>query len=398
MIAGREARRADRRAGGPGAKMGRVALVGAGPGDPSLLTLRAAELLRVADAVAHDELVSEAVLAMVPARAALFSVGRRAGQGTLAHRLHPEVLSRARRGELVVRLKAGDPLVFGRGGEEAAELAEEGIPFEIVPGITAALGAAAYAGVPLTHRDHSARIVVASGHRGDGGLPPRAVVGEATLVLYMASKDLAANLGAAVASGWEPSTPAALIASATNPDERIVRGTLATLADDAARAGVPLPRQASLLVVGDVVRALVDWRGRLLLRDRRVVVARLRDGHSEAARTLRDAGATVSELPLAGPARWPAGVDVVVLPSASAATALYMCAPSWIRHAPAVALGEGASAAAVRAGAFDVWTVSDDDLGAIAPATAALLATCDGRARDRPARADAAGDVKEASP
>jgi uroporphyrinogen III methyltransferase/synthase len=279
--------------------IGRVALVGAGPGDPALLTLRAAELLRVAEVVAYDELVSEAILALVPETAELLPVGRRAGKGHLAYRIHPDVLDRASRGLFVVRLKAGDPLVFGRGGEEAEELASRGIPFEIVPGVSAALGAAAYSAIPLTHRDLSAQVVISTGHRSNGGAPPPSVVGGRTLALYMASHDLEANLAGIVAAGWAPSTPAALVIAATTADEHTITGTLATLAARAAGAIVPGSKLPSLVFVGEVVglRGGIDWRAHLPLRGRRIIVARARAGASSVARALRTLGGEVIELP-----------------------------------------------------------------------------------------------------
>jgi uroporphyrinogen III methyltransferase/synthase len=375
-------------------KVGHVALVGAGPGDPSLLTLRAAELLRVADVVAHDELVSEAILAMVPARAELLAVGRRIGQGEVTHRLHPEVKARALRGLRVVRLKAGDPLIFGRGGEEAEELAEAGIPFEIVPGISAALGAAAYAGVPLTHRNHSAQVVIASGHRADGGLPPPAILGGRTLVLYMSTHELATNLAAVIANGWPPSTPAAMVASATTYEERVVTGTLATLAEIAAGLGIPRPRQPALVLIGDVVevRGKIDWRRHLPLRGRSVIVARTRPGGSELARKLRDLGAIVMELPhverrkegfghgqpdvpvCLSPARWPSRCDAVVLPASFAALSLYELAPESLRRVPAIAIGPRTAEQAIRSGALDVRTAARSDMDAVVEAVVALFA------------------------
>ncbi len=140
------------------AGQGIVYLVGAGPGDPKLLTIRALELMRSAEVVAYDELVPPQILSLVPAQAELLAVGRRHGHGKTVYRLHPMVLERARAGRVVVRLKSGDPLIFGRGAEEAEELAEEGIPFEIVPGVSAALGAAAYAGIPLTDRRYASQV------------------------------------------------------------------------------------------------------------------------------------------------------------------------------------------------------------------------------------------------
>ncbi|HEY2515336.1 MAG TPA: uroporphyrinogen-III C-methyltransferase [Polyangiaceae bacterium] len=234
--------------------VGRVALVGAGPGDPKLLTLRGAELLAQAEVVAYDELVSPAILALAPASAERLAVGRRHGQGPTTYRLHPEVLVRARAGKRVVRLKAGDPLVFGRGGEEAEELRENGIPFEIVPGISAALGAAAYAGIPLTHRDLASSVTLATGHDADGGGSP------GTLVLYMAGRKLAANTARLIAAGRAPETPAAYVAHATTPGQTVIVGTLADLASKVAHVD---PCAPALVVVGEVVavREHIAWYG-----------------------------------------------------------------------------------------------------------------------------------------
>lgn len=277
---------------------GRVALVGAGPGDPALLTVRAVELIRAADVVAHDDLISESILALVPESADLIAVGRRAGRGETPYRLHPEVLERAMRGQFVVRLKAGDPLVYGRGGEEAEELAAADIPYEIVPGITAALGAASYCSIPLTHRDLSAQVVIATGHKGSAPPPPsRQSHPGSTLVLYMASRDLGTTIANLVTAGWAATTPAALIFGATTAEERIVDGTLATLPGRAAAyAETTLP---ALIVVGEVVakRDAIDWRRHLPLRGRRIVVARARSGGSRVAMDLRTLGADVLEAP-----------------------------------------------------------------------------------------------------
>jgi uroporphyrinogen III methyltransferase/synthase len=237
---------------------GIVHLVGAGPGDPDLLTVRAVKCLRAAEVVAYDELVSPAILALASPDAELLAVGRRHGAGTTSYRLHPEVMARAAAGKIVVRLKAGDPLVFGRGGEEAEELAEAGIAFSIVPGISSALGAAAYAGIPLTHRLHASRVTFATGHDADdrhaSRLPDAAREGTpppgGTLVLFMASRKLDANVARLVAAGWSTETPAAYVASATTPEQVVVTGTLGNLAGRAAH----LPRSApAIVIVGDVV-------------------------------------------------------------------------------------------------------------------------------------------------
>ena len=239
---------------------GIVHLVGAGPGDPDLLTVRAVKCLRAAEVVAYDELVSPAILALASPDAELLAVGRRHGAGPTSYRLHPEVMARAAAGKNVVRLKAGDPLVFGRGGEEAEELAEAGIPFSIVPGISSALGAAAYAGIPLTHRLHASRVTFATGHDADdshAALLPGAPPPGGTLVLFMASRKLAANVVRLVAAGWSSETPAAYVASATTAEQVVVVGTLGDLGGRVAHVSRTAP---AIVIVGDVVTV----RARLL--------------------------------------------------------------------------------------------------------------------------------------
>jgi uroporphyrinogen III methyltransferase / synthase len=244
-------------------RRGCVFLVGAGPGDPRLLTVRAVELLREADVLAYDELVSEEILAVAPPHVERLAVGRRHGAGPTSYRLHPEVMVRAREGKRVVRLKAGDPLIFGRGGEEAEELAEAGIPFEIVPGVTSALGAAAYAGIPLTHRDHASHVTFTTGHDVDGSHGARTAANlpmGGTVVFYMAGRKLAANLAALVAEGWPSNTPAAYVASATSPSQIVIEGTIGDLASKAERVPRDVP---AVVIVGSVVgvRAHAQWFG-----------------------------------------------------------------------------------------------------------------------------------------
>jgi uroporphyrin-III C-methyltransferase/precorrin-2 dehydrogenase/sirohydrochlorin ferrochelatase len=232
---------------------GKVWLVGAGPGDPELLTVRAARLLASAPVVAYDELVSPAILALARADAERIAVGRRA-QGCRHHeaRIHPLVVVRALEGKDVVRLKGGDPLIFGRGGEEAEELAAARVPFEIVPGISAALGAAARTGIPLTHRDCASSLTLATAHAahddevGLGDNVPR----EGTIVFYMGLQRLAATCVVLVSGGRAPGTPSAVISRATLPDERVIVGTLADIAARAEEAGLEAP---ALLIVGEVV-------------------------------------------------------------------------------------------------------------------------------------------------
>ncbi len=284
----------------PETRTGMVYLVGAGPGDPGLLTVRALELLRAADVVAYDELVSKAILSLVRSEAELLPVGRRHGEGAIGYRLHPKVLARVKAGRTVVRLKAGDPLIFGRGGEEAEELAEAGIPCTIVPGISSALGAAAYAGIPLTHRLHASDVTFLSGHDGEGSRSltdwSKAASGKGTLVLFMAARKLSANLQRLIQAGRSAETPAAYIASATTSEQNVIVGTLATLPENIRHVDLAIP---ALVIVGDVVglRERIAWFERRPLAGRRLLVARARPGRSAMASDLRALGAEVLEMP-----------------------------------------------------------------------------------------------------
>lgn len=284
-----------------GVRKGMVYLVGAGPGDPGLLTVRALELLQAADVVAYDALVSPAILSLVRPEAELLPVGRRHGTGETSYRLHPEVLVRAKGGHTVIRLKAGDPLIFGRGGEEAQELAKAGILCTIVPGISAALGAAAYAGIPLTHRLYASDVTFMSGHDVDGSHRSltewsQATSGKGTLVLFMAARKLSANLQRLIQGGRSAETPAAYIASATTPDQKVIVGTLATLPEKTQEIDLTIP---ALVIVGDVVglRAQIAWFEHRPLAGRRLLVARARPGRSAIADELRTLGAEVLEIP-----------------------------------------------------------------------------------------------------
>jgi uroporphyrin-III C-methyltransferase len=235
------------------APRGRVFLVGAGPGDPELLTMRAYRLLSNADVVAYDELVAPAILALAPPGAELIPVGRRRGTCPEAPAIHPLVLERALEGRDVVRIKGGDPMIFGRGGEEAEQLTALRIPFEIVPGVSAALGAAASAGIPLTHRDAASSVSFVTAHKrhdsaGDD-LAAR-VPREGTVVLYMGLSTLRETARSLVAAGRSPSTPVAVVSHATLPTQREVIADLATIADAVAAAALPAP---ALVIVGEVV-------------------------------------------------------------------------------------------------------------------------------------------------
>ncbi|MDE2333461.1 MAG: uroporphyrinogen-III C-methyltransferase [Rhodospirillales bacterium] len=233
---------------------GSVWLVGAGPGDPGLLTLHAAQALAEADVVLHDALISPEILAL--ARGRLESVGKRAGgRRTPQLRIQDRLIVLARQGLRVLRLKGGDPLLFGRGGEEAVALAAAGIAFRVVPGISAASGAAAAAGMPLTHRTLARSVAFATGHDADGRLPEDpdlAVLGCAvdTLVMFMPLRQAPAIAATLLAGGRDPATPAALISDATTPRQVVRRTTLAQL--PAAAAAVPRAAP-TLLVLGPTV-------------------------------------------------------------------------------------------------------------------------------------------------
>jgi uroporphyrin-III C-methyltransferase len=238
-------------------RRGKVWLVGAGPGDPDLLTVRAHRLLAGASVVAYDELVSSAIMAIAPTGAELIAVGRRA-KGCRHHegRIHPVVVERALDGQDVVRLKGGDPFVFGRGGEEAEELAAASIPFEVVPGISAALGAAASAGIPLTHRECASSVTFVTAHAvGEDGDVSRRVPQSGTLVFYMGLERIEATCVALVNGGRQKETPAAVVSRATMSDQRLVIGTLADIAARVLAAQVDGP---AILLVGDVVARRVE--------------------------------------------------------------------------------------------------------------------------------------------
>jgi uroporphyrin-III C-methyltransferase/precorrin-2 dehydrogenase/sirohydrochlorin ferrochelatase len=234
---------------------GAVYLVGTGPGDPELLTVKALRLIGEAEVVLYDNLVSEEILALVPAAAERIYVGKRRSDHAMRQEAINELLvTLARRGKRVVRLKAGDPFVFGRGGEEIETLGASGVRFEVVPGITAALGAAAYAGIPLTHRDYAQSCVFVTGNTQDGALNvdwAAIVRPRQTVVIYMGFQNLDELCRELVAHGLPPATPAAMIQQATTSAQRVVSADLASLADRAHAAGL---RPPTLIIVGEVVR------------------------------------------------------------------------------------------------------------------------------------------------
>jgi uroporphyrinogen III methyltransferase/synthase len=284
------------------ARGGVVYLVGAGPGDPGLLTARALELIAAADVIVHDRLIPKEALAGARDEAELFYVGKEPGDASVPQDEIEELLvERARAGKSVVRLKGGDPFVFGRGGEEAEAMAEAGIPFEVVPGVTAGVAAPAYAGVPVTHRDDASAVAFVTGHedpdKGEDSLDYEALARfPGTLVFYMGVKALPTIAERLIAAGRDAGEPAAVIERGTLPGQRTVGSTLGGLAEAASEAGIRAP---AVTVVGPAAarREQIAWLEDRPLHGKRVIVTRAREQASELASRLAALGAEPIELP-----------------------------------------------------------------------------------------------------
>jgi uroporphyrinogen III methyltransferase/synthase len=281
---------------------GVVYLVGAGPGDPGLMTVRGAELVASADVILYDRLIPQAALSGAREDAELVYVGKRPGAPEIPQsEIETTMVERARAGRSVVRLKGGDPFVFGRGGEEAETLAAAGVPFEVVPGVTAGVAAPAYAGIPVTHREDASAVAFVAGHEDpskDGSTIDWDALARfrGTLVLYMSVKrlpDVAARL---IAGGRSADEPAAAVERGTTPAQRTVSATLADLPDAVAAAGIAPP---AVMLIGPVAarRETIGWLERRPLFGLRVVVTRARAQASGLAATLAALGADVIELP-----------------------------------------------------------------------------------------------------
>lgn len=281
---------------------GRVYLVGAGPGDPGLLTLRAAELLARADVVVYDALVSPQIVDRCPPDAERVYVGKRGGEHSRTQEeINALLVELGRRHASTVRLKGGDPFVFGRGGEEALALVEAGIPFEVVPGVTAGVAAMAYAGIPVTHRGITSSVAFATGHEdpvksGSDLDWEHLGRGVGTVVFYMSVGRMAANFERLVAAGRSPDTPAAAVEWGTYPRQRVVTGTVGTLPGRVAEAGIGAP---AIVVVGEVVglREKLAWFESRPLFGKRIVVTRARAQASDFAAALEALGAEVLQFP-----------------------------------------------------------------------------------------------------
>jgi uroporphyrin-III C-methyltransferase len=234
------------------AALGMVSLVGAGPGDPELITVRGLRRLRGADILLYDRLIHPDLVDEAPAEAERIFVGKAPGRpGVGQAAIHRLMIDHARRGRAVVRLKGGDPFVFGRGGEEAAALTEAGVPWEVVPAVSSSIGVPAMAGIPVTHREVARSFAVVTAHQLDGGGPDwKALAGVDTLVVLMGVGTLDAVAAALIDAGRDPSTPVAVIARGTLPDERTIVGCLADVAGKVAEAFL---RPPATVVVGEVV-------------------------------------------------------------------------------------------------------------------------------------------------
>jgi uroporphyrinogen III methyltransferase / synthase len=284
------------------ARTGVVYLVGAGPGDPGLMTARSLELIARAETILYDRLIPPGALDGAREDAELVYVGKQPGVPSVPQEeIGQRLIEAARAGKSVVRLKGGDPFVFGRGGEEGEALHNAGVEFEVVPGVTAGVAATAYAGIPVTHRDDASAVAFVTGHE-DPAKEESAIDWEAlarfpgTLVFYMGVKRLANNATALIDAGRDRDEPAAAIERGTWPGQRTVQATLGTIADAVDREAVKAP---ALIVVGEVAarREQLEWLERRPLHGRRVVVTRARAQASGLAATLRELGSEVVELP-----------------------------------------------------------------------------------------------------
>jgi len=370
---------------------GRVYLVGGGPGDPGLLTLRGRDVLAQADVVVYDHLVSPRLLDHVPAAAERIYVGKEAAAHTLGQEdIQRLLVDRACAGRTVVRLKGGDPYVFGRGGEEALALTEAGVPFEAVPGVTAGIACAAYAGIPVTHRDASSAVAFVTGHEADdkagSALDWDALARwRGTLVFYMGLGHVEPICDNLVAHGLALDTPAAVIRWGTTARQQVVTATVATLAAAVRAADL---RPPAVIVVGEVVRLRdrLAWFEQRPLFGRRIVVTRSRAQASELTSHLEALGAEVIETPTI---RIEPPEDPAPLRQAARDRAAF----AWILFTSVH--GVDAFFRALADESLDARALAGVRLGAIGPATAARLSACGIRADFLPSRFTGAQVVED---
>ena len=280
-----------------------VYLVGAGPGDPGLITIRGKQLLEQAEVLIYDYLASKKLLKYVPRDAEFIYAGKRGG-GKHTHtqeEINRILVDRATSGKKVVRLKGGDPFIFGRGGEEIEELVKAGLPFEVVPGVTSATAAATYAGIPITHRNYTSTVAFVTGHedptKSNSNVAwDKIATGVGTIVVYMGIKNLPSITEKLIRYGRDPQTPVAVVRWASTSEQRTVVGTLENIAGVVKRNNIKPP---SLVVIGEVVslRDTINWYEKRPLFSKRVVVTRTRDQASELVNLLENYGAECLEYP-----------------------------------------------------------------------------------------------------
>lgn len=280
---------------------GKVWLAGAGPGDAALLTLKTAELMENADVIVYDALISAEILSRIPADKEVIYVGKHAGNHPVPQEEINRILVReAKKGKRVLRLKGGDPFVFGRGGEELETILQEGIPFEVVPGVTSAAAVPAYAGIPVTHRDYASSFHVITGHARKGEKVeldfPALVRLDGTLVFLMGLSSMEFILNGLTEAGMDPDMPAAVLENGTSAGQRRVTATVTTLKEASDRAGIKTP---AIIVVGKVcaLSAQMHWAEDRVLGGKQFLVTRPRQSSSSLAGRLRALGAQVIEMP-----------------------------------------------------------------------------------------------------
>lgn len=350
------------------ARIGRVYLVGAGPGDPGLITVRGMELLKAADAVVHDHLAGDRLLRLVKENAEVIYVGKRGGVESVPQEDTTSLLKRlAREGKTIVRLKGGDPFIFGRGAEEARALAESGVPFEVVPGVSSATAAPACAGIPLTHRRFSSAVAIVAGHE-DPDKPSSTLDYEAlsrigTLVFLMGMDRIESITARLIDAGRDQATPAAVVRWGGTPMQRTVTGTLAGIARKSREAGFKPP---CVIVVGEVVgiRDTINWFERRPLFGRRILVTRPRHQAAELSSRIEELGGCAVEMPLIEVTR---PVSFEALDKAVAKLSRY----DWLVFTSANAVPFFMSR--LRAAGADVRALSRLRIAVIGPGTASAL-------------------------